>query len=103
MYGILGGLLELVNVLGGFVLWVLIGKAAWRTNKAGRWARVIAGGLPCGIALTIVYFLFVLSYSGKYDVAGIIAFCLIVSIIIAGLASVLEFIRQAIDKDKPDS
>jgi Na+/H+ antiporter NhaA len=103
MEGIFGGVLELANALGGCLLWLLIGRAGWRPSRSARWARIVAGGLPCGIGLTFAYFVLVVYNKGTYDVAGIIVFCFIVSSIVSLAGVALESIRQRIEKGKNDS
>ena len=100
MSGILGCLLETVNVLGGVILWALIGKPAWRPTSAARWARVLAGSVPCGIAFMIVWIIFAVRY---YEVSGLILATPIFIFFAAVPISILEIIRRAIDEEKSSS
>lgn len=51
MGGLFGGLLGLVEDLGGLFLSWLIGREAWRDNGPAETARVITGGLLAGLGL----------------------------------------------------
>lgn len=46
--GSLGGVLGVVNIIGGLLLFLLVGKVAWRKTSGGRAARIFAGALVLG-------------------------------------------------------
>src|SRR6266849_6194306 len=51
MSGLFGGLLNLIDPLGGYVLHVLIGPKAWKEGKGARMARLIFGGAFAGTVI----------------------------------------------------
>ena len=55
MKGLFGGILGLINLLGGAILTVLIGGLAWR-NRA-RWARIVIGAFLLGVVVGGVVYL----------------------------------------------
>jgi hypothetical protein len=70
MGGILGGLLGLVEPLGGYFLSLLIGgQAAWKESGGGKVARLTFGGMLGGIIIggIIGGFLFLLSPAEASD------------------------------------
>ena len=108
MYGILGGLLELVNISGGIVLWCLIGEPAWRINKTARWARILIGSIPSGIILAIIATLLIQGLiSESFVETNVIATFVIASlcgiVAVALLATFLEVLRKSIEEDRTDS
>jgi hypothetical protein len=58
MGGIFGGLLEAINMLGGGILYVLIGSNAWRVGQLARWCRLAAAAYLIGIVGGIVAYQF---------------------------------------------
>ncbi len=108
MYGILGGLLEVVNVAGGIVLWALIGKPAWRENTTARWARILTGSVPCGLGLSLILVTASLPLipadtppADVYVLEGVILIC--GPFAVALVAILLEILRRSIEADKGDS
>ena len=111
MYGILGGLLEVVNILGGIVLWCLIGQPAWKKNTTARWSRILVGSIPSGFILGVVgapllyYFLPVdLLEDTPPLIWAIIGFSTCGVFVVALLASILEGLRRWIveeDRSEP--
>lgn len=52
MAGIFGGILGFVNLIGGLILSILMGfSIGFRETGAGRWWRVLFGGVVVGAAL----------------------------------------------------
>ena len=108
MYGILGGLLELVNLLGGIVLWILIGAPAWKKNRTARWSRVLIGSIPTGLLLATVPVVSVWIIEGgpndSASIARLITTAIVSALVcilgVCGLASLLEVLRKAIDHDR---
>lgn len=114
-----GGLLGLLNLLGGGVLFLLIGKPAFKPdNQVARWCRLIIGCLIIGPILGCVIFriFYIPSTNIEYIdgqrtevVYPIPAILYIPSSVfgaigLALLVLVLEFIRQGIEsKDKKRS
>ena len=48
MSGLFGGYLYLVELVGGFVLYILIGGKAWKKSDDGRFFRLALGALSIG-------------------------------------------------------
>lgn len=57
MGGLFGGLIGLFNVFGGCVLYLLIGKLAWKDHQTARWWRLAIGSLVIGSGLELGDFL----------------------------------------------
>lgn len=49
MTGLLGGILFLVNIIGGSLLFLLIGRIAWKDSEGATWVRIITGSLVISI------------------------------------------------------
>jgi hypothetical protein len=50
-----GGIIELVNRLGGSILSLIIGsKSAFIKTQAARWARIVTGSILIGFLLTLL-------------------------------------------------
>ncbi len=61
MGGLFGGLLGLVNLVGGLILYLLIGAKAWRENEKGRDARRRTGAIFIAIPLGFILYVFLSS------------------------------------------
>lgn len=61
MYGMGGGLLGLVQALGGLLLFLLIGTRAWKKTLGAQLLRVLFGGSIIGFLLGIGLNRFILS------------------------------------------
>ena len=57
MSGVLGGLLGLINIVGGAVLFILVGNKAWGKSDTARWLRLIFGGVSSGYGIGTTLFL----------------------------------------------
>lgn len=57
MGGIFGGFLEAMNVIGGGLLYLLVGSAAWRETGRARWYRVNTGSVIVGLAFGFIGYL----------------------------------------------
>lgn len=56
MYSAFGGILGFFNVIGGCVLYILVGSKAWGKTYKSRWWRVVFGGAVLGFIVgTIIY------------------------------------------------
>jgi|ERR1051325_3119026 TRAP-type uncharacterized transport system fused permease subunit len=66
MGGLLGGILWLVNIIGGGVLYILVGMAAWRDTSKARWIRVLLGGWVLGLVVGLISFYIWYSYREDY-------------------------------------
>lgn len=106
MSGLLGGILELINVIGGLVLMLLIGMAAWRKTGRARWARIAFGGIFFGFALGWLLSLVAFTYIGdtpkpSSDLVGFIytgAFFGL-PILILVISIFLEILKRHIEED----
>jgi hypothetical protein len=119
MGGMFGGLLGLLNLLGGGVLFLLIGTPALEpNNQVARWWRLIIGSLIIGPILGCVIFRIIYTPSTNIEYIGgqrtevvypipatlYIPASIFGAIGLAFLVLVLEFIRQGIEsKDKKRS
>jgi len=59
MGGIFGGLLTIIQFLGGCFLFLLVGKKAWRDTDNGDVSRTMFGGLVFGALIAATLHLFV--------------------------------------------
>lgn len=95
MSGLFGGILEFVNILGGVILYLLIGKKAWKHSNTTRYARLNFGGIFVGFVLaTTLYFNGDLDIFKKHEVfvpIVLIPFFVLVSVLC------LEILRKKID------
>src|SRR5438067_5984442 len=106
MGGVLGGLLEGVNYVGGVVLRCLIGEAARKPNRTARWARLLIGSMPCGLLLSAILI-------AAFELAGWpesfdsnrmemrIYFGILGPLTITVFAVSLELLRESIETDEP--
>lgn len=100
MGGIFGGVIELVNLLGGCFLYVLIGKKAWKETNSVRAYRIFFGGLICGAVLGPVFYFMLLptGFVVLADQEQALAFCfLLVPFVTIVCAFALEGIRKHLD------
>lgn len=102
MGGMFGGILSLVNAIGGCILYVLIGSIAWKDKKDARDFRIGMGGFALGTIVGAVVYMWVLdNRDNKLPnlvvavVGGLIGFMV--------LASLLDWIRTSIIKEDTDS
>jgi hypothetical protein len=49
MKGIFGGIISLINIIGGCIIFLLIGERAWKESNTGRRWRLAYGSLCCGL------------------------------------------------------
>ena len=64
MSGLLGSILEIVNVIGGIVLTILIGRIAWKDSEPARMFRLVFGSVLVGEILGFLNY-----YYAIYDFA----------------------------------
>src|SRR5947209_188144 len=62
MDGPSGGLLWFVNIVGGIVLYVLMGSAARKESNDAKYARLITGGLVLGVIAGVLVYLWLPYY-----------------------------------------
>lgn len=55
MAGILGGLLEVIHLLGGYIFFLLIGRRAWSETTLGRSIRLTIGGSLLGVFVGVAF------------------------------------------------
>jgi hypothetical protein len=55
MGGVFGGLLALIEVIGGASLYILFGARAWKTDR--EMPRLVAGAIVVGIAISLFLYL----------------------------------------------
>ena len=59
MGGIFGGLLAVVQVVGGCLIYVLVGRKAWGTSEDANGLRALFGGVIIGVLVGAVIQLYV--------------------------------------------
>ena len=94
MGGAFKGILEVVNVAGGAVLFLLIGRRAWSKSRFGRNVRLGIGSLSIGLIVGTIA-IFVIQPQPGDETAPKVFCCapiglLILVIVIEGIRSVLE-------------
>lgn len=100
MGGLFGGLLDLVNVMGGGILYLLIGSKAWKDSKEGRFFRLASGTIGLGLILGVSFYLFVLKrdVDTAEDVVGKVLFSTVfASIACAIFIAVIESVRRKLE------
>ena|SRR5918912_1651197 len=99
MGGLFGGLLGLFSVIGGGLLYLLIGKAAWKDNQTASWWRVILGGIIVGLILGFICVEIIIS-NLQYDVPwfAFIPYTILGAFVIGIIAACLEGIRLSIER-----
>lgn len=95
MTGLFRGLLEIVNLLGGTVLFILVGSKAWAKSRTGRNFRLTFGGLVIGIVAAVVTYYQLRPMSDPSPIC-----CVPVGLIAAVFG--LELIRKALEDDWPE-
>jgi formate/nitrite transporter FocA (FNT family) len=113
MHGIFGGFLGLLNILGGGVLLLLIGwTAATKRNRRARWARILIGSIPAGafVGFTVPLLIQVLQDYWEYhvfefnDLFSIELISVPLGMLaVAGIACLLEYLREIIEDQPPES
>lgn len=115
MGGVFGGMLSLIEPVGGVVLYFLIGEKAWKDSGGGRFARLAFGAIFIGMFLGAMIGAtvgMVLSLFAPAHEAGIPL--TVVSMLTVGFVGwlvgliglplfvfVLEMIRRALEDDEP--
>jgi hypothetical protein len=99
MGGLFGGLLGIVNVIGGSILTLLIGSKAWTESEDGRFFRLGVGVLFIGPMIGVASYLFVFRYSPSFSgvADGLLFCCFIATVVFGGLTLALEWIRQQLE------
>jgi hypothetical protein len=101
MGGVFGGLLGLINAVGGAVLYVLLGSKAWRESEQGRKERRNMGSLVFGLALGSGFYFFkkteLLDKPENYGMKPLIGF-VVIPFLIMVLVVAIEAVGESLDK-----
>jgi hypothetical protein len=99
MGDLFGGFLSIFNVVGGGILYLLIGSKAQKENESGRHYRLSAGSISIGLILgVIIYFMFFENVYGVHrrDYVALILCLACSSIALLVVVRFLESIRKDI-------
>jgi hypothetical protein len=97
MSGLLGGLLKLIHLIGGTVLFVLIGRKAWRDSDNGYALRSVAGIVIVAVGIGFILYGFIVPDKPTDPPARpTISFC-IAPVVVGLFLALLEFINSKFD------
>lgn len=108
MGGLFGGILGLINIIGGGILYALLGSPAWRPTSRGRWVRVLFGGATLGVVTYALFYYFVVRGSNNLssdDMNFFFACFLAIFGVFVAIAVGLERLRRSlsVQEEEPDN
>jgi hypothetical protein len=97
MSGVFGGYLWLVDVLGGVVLFVLIGSKAFKPKA--RSPRLMFGSMVIGSVLGAVLMPYLLQTEGEPEIRSYLLWGVLGIVLVWGLTLILQHLNEELEKE----